>query len=230
MVEATLLGRPSIGTDINPISVLASKVKTTSLSSEEIEIIETCISTLEESNPKADYSRHIPDFHGRDHWFMPHVQNELAMLRSTITNLTEPESSTRLFLDLAFSSIVNLVSNQDSDTRYAAVEKDVPVGKPTKLMIQRTTMMLARMKDFVTKAEDVTADARLADSRQLGFIEDVSIDLLVTSPPYANTYDYYLYHKHRMNWLGLNWKGAMDDEIGSRNKHSSKNNWRPIFR
>ena len=153
---------------------------------------------------------------------MPHVQNELAMLRSTITNLTEPESSTRLFLDLAFSSIVNLVSNQDSDTRYAAVEKDVPVGKPTKLMIQRTTMMLDRMKDFVTKAEDVTADARLADSRQLGFIEDASIDLLVTSPPYANTYDYYLYHKHRMNWLGLNWKGAMDDEIGSRNKHSSK--------
>ena len=78
------------------------------------------------------------------------------------------------------------------------------------------------MKDFVTKAEDVTADARLADSRQLGFIEDVSIDLLVTSPPYANTYDYYLYHKHRMNWLGLNWRGAMNDEIGSRNKHSSK--------
>ena len=25
-----------------------------------------------------------------------------------------------------------------------------------------------------------------------------------------------------MNWLGLNWKEAMDDEIGSRNKHSSK--------
>ncbi len=222
LVEATLLGRTSIGTDINPISVLASKVKTKQLSPEEIGLIKKCISTLQESDPKADYSRHIPEFHGRDHWFMSHVQNELAMLRSTITNLTKPESSTRLFLDLAFSSIVNLVSNQDSDTRYAAVEKDVPVGKPTKLMIQRTTMMLDRMKDFVTKAGDVTAEARLADSRRLGFIEDASIDLLVTSPPYANTYDYYLYHKHRMNWLGLNWKGAMDDEIGSRNKHSSK--------
>ena len=53
---------------------------------------------------------------------MAHVQNELAMLRSTIINLTKPESNTRLFLDLAFSSIVNLVSNQDSDTRYAAVD------------------------------------------------------------------------------------------------------------
>ena len=140
----------------------------------------------------------------------------------TITNLTKVKSSTRNFLDLAFSSIVNLVSNQDSDTRYAAVEKDISVGKPTQLMIQRTKMMLERMKEYAARAEDVAADARLADSRQLGFIEDASIDLLVTSPPYANTYDYYLYHKHRMNWLGLNWKGAMDDEIGSRNKHSSK--------
>ena len=171
MVESTLLGRSSIGTDINPISVLASKVKTTQLSPEEIELIEKCISTLQGLDPKADYSRHIPQFHGRDHWFMAHVQNELAMLRSTIINLTKPESNTRLFLDLAFSSIVNLVSNQDSDTRYAAVDKDVPVGKPTQLLIKRTTMMLERMKDFVTKAEDVTADARLADSRQLASLK-----------------------------------------------------------
>ena len=222
LVEATLLGRHSIGTDINPISVLASKVKSTALSTREIELIEKCISVLQESDPKADHSKHIPEFHGRDHWFMTHVQNELAMLRSIITTLTQPESNTRHFLDLAFSSIVNLVSNQDSDTRYAAVEKDIAIGKPTKLLIKRIELMLERMKDFVSKAEDVTADVRLTDSRHLGFIEDASIDLLVTSPPYANTYDYYLYHKHRMNWLGLNWREAMHDEIGSRQKHSSK--------
>lgn len=222
LVEATLLGRSSIGTDINPISVLASKVKTTPLSQKDIKLIKNYISTLQKSDPKADFSKNIPEFHGRDHWFMAHVQNELAMLRAIITDLTKPKSNTRYFLDLAFSSIVNLVSNQDSDTRYAAVEKDIPVGKPTQLLIKRTELMLERMKDFVTKAKDVTVDARLTDSRQLGFIEDASIDLLVTSPPYANTYDYYLYHKHRMNWLGLNWREAMHDEIGSRHKHSSK--------
>ena len=222
LVEAMLLGRHSIGTDINPISVLASNVKTSPLSGAEIDLIENCLAELEQADAAADYTKHIPEFHGRDHWFMPHVQNELAMLRLKITTRTKSESNTRHFLDLAFSSIVNLVSNQDSDTRYAAVEKIVPVGKPTKLLIQRASAMLERMKSFVDKAHDVTTDARLADSRHLDFIEDVSIDLLVTSPPYANTYDYYLYHKHRMNWLGLNWKGAMNDEIGSRNKHSSK--------
>ena len=222
LVEAKLLGRESIGTDINPISVLASKVKTTVLSQSEIELIESCIVAIEKLDPSEDYSTFIPEFHGRDHWFMTHVQNELAMLRSTISSMTKSDSNSRLFLDLAFSSIVNLVSNQDSDTRYAAVPKDIPVGKPTKLFSQRVALMLERMVGFVAKAENVPCEARLADSRELGFIADSSIDLLVTSPPYANTYDYYLYHKHRMNWLGLNWKEAMDDEIGSRNKHSSK--------
>ena len=44
LVEAKLQGRHSIGTDINPISVLASKVKTTALSLDEIGVIEHYLS------------------------------------------------------------------------------------------------------------------------------------------------------------------------------------------
>ena len=80
--------------------------------------------------------------------------------------------------------------------------------------------MLERMKAFVNKAHDVTTDARLADSRQLDFIEDVA-SICWSLSSYANTYDYYLYHKHH-ELARPKLKGAMDDEIGSRNKHSSK--------
>ena len=52
LVEAKLLGRESIGTDINPISVLASKVKTTVLSQSEIELIESCIVAIEKLDPQ----------------------------------------------------------------------------------------------------------------------------------------------------------------------------------
>src|SRR3989344_2283640 len=58
--------------------------------------------------------------------------------------------------------------------------------------------------------------------KDLNFLKDNSIDHVVTSPPYANTYDYYLYHKFRMVWLGYNVKEVQDNEIGSRNRHSSK--------
>jgi site-specific DNA-methyltransferase (cytosine-N4-specific) len=58
-----------------------------------------------------------------------------------------------------------------------------------------------------------------ADARSLP-LEDGSIDLVVTSPPYANSHDYYLYNKLRMFWLGADVRSVQDAEIGSRNKHS----------
>jgi site-specific DNA-methyltransferase (cytosine-N4-specific) len=60
-----------------------------------------------------------------------------------------------------------------------------------------------------------------ADSRNLDFIPDNSIDIIITSPPYANTYDYYLYHKFRKRWLDLDVKFAQYNEIGSRREYSS---------
>ena len=53
------------------------------------------------------------------------------------------------------------------------------------------------------------------------FLNKNSVDLILTSPPYINTYDYYLYHKHRMNWLGYDVKYSMNAEIGSRREFSS---------
>src|SRR5690606_11734032 len=51
---------------------------------------------------------------------------------------------------------------------------------------------------------------------------DRPVDLIVTSPPYANTHDYYLYNKLRMFWLGEDVKAVQDAEIGSRNLHSDR--------
>jgi site-specific DNA-methyltransferase (cytosine-N4-specific) len=221
LVEASLLGRNSIGTDINPISILASRVKTTPLDANQVGLVSSTVSAIKDRIQEGNLSQDIPEFHGRDHWFMEHVQHELAMQREVILAMTGGDTPERLFLDLAFSSVVNLVSNQDSDTRYAAIEKDVPQGRATTLLEAKVDSMLPRVAEFSSGATGLTR-VELADSRELDFLVESSIDLLVTSPPYANTYDYYLYHKHRMNWLGLNWKDAMDDEIGSRNKHSSK--------
>ncbi|HEY9180441.1 MAG TPA: hypothetical protein VIO32_06955, partial [Candidatus Baltobacteraceae bacterium] len=60
-----------------------------------------------------------------------------------------------------------------------------------------------------------------ADSGRRIPLEDASIDCIVTSPPYANTMDYYLYHKQRMNVLGYDFKSAQNTEIGSRWEYSS---------
>ena len=60
-----------------------------------------------------------------------------------------------------------------------------------------------------------------ADSRNLFMLDDESVDIIITSPPYANTYDYYLYHKFRKRWLDLDVQYAQYNEIGSRREYSS---------
>ena len=82
--------------------------------------------------------------------------------------------------------------------------------------------MIVRIKDFSSISNGINIDIFNDDSTKIDFLEDNSVDLVITSPPYANTYDYYLYHKLRMYWLGYDVNIVKDKEIGSRNKHSSQ--------
>jgi len=43
-----------------------------------------------------------------------------------------------------------------------------------------------------------------------------NIGLVVTSPPYPNAYEYWLYHKYRMYWLDMDPIAVRDREIGAR--------------
>ena len=41
------------------------------------------------------------------------------------------------------------------------------------------------------------------------------VGLVITSPPYPNAYEYWLYHKYRMYWLGLDPIAVKKQEIGA---------------
>src|SRR3989304_5547838 len=58
-----------------------------------------------------------------DHWFLPDVQIALAALVEAFKN--EPSSELRNAFRIALSSIIVQISNQESDTRYAAISKNV---------------------------------------------------------------------------------------------------------
>ncbi len=48
-------------------------------------------------------------------------------------------------------------------------------------------------------------------------------DLVITSPPYPNAYEYWLYHKYRMYWLGYDPLFVREREIGARPHYFKKN-------
>ncbi len=42
------------------------------------------------------------------------------------------------------------------------------------------------------------------------------VGMVITSPPYPNAYEYWLYHKYRMYWLGFDPLAVKEREIGAR--------------
>jgi site-specific DNA-methyltransferase (cytosine-N4-specific) len=242
LVEAKLLGRNSIGIDIHPLGVFMSKVKTTKIQENDLIKLPIFIKSLErridafvvnsqkkktllaftgEKMISKNFSYALPDFPNRDHWFQKHVIHELSIINDSIrqANVT-PDLRDLLFL--AFSCIIVSVSNQDSETRYAAVNKEIPPKQTFLLFKEKLLDMVERIRPFNKAASDCEAKAYHADSRELDFLDDNTADFIVTSPPYPNTYDYYLYHKLRMFWLKMDWERAKFNEIGSRLRHSSQ--------
>lgn len=223
LVEARLLGFNAIGVDVNGLSSLLSKVKATPLTDSEQIAVKKFICVVENEDFQWRINRpkiEVKQIEGLDHWFQYNVAEELTHLLNLINKLND--DNVKDFLKIVVSSIIVKVSNQESDTRFAAKNKGIKDNFTFRLFINRATEYLDRMIEFSKK---VPSNGYLkllnADSRNLTMLDDNSIDIIITSPPYANTYDYYLYHKFRKRWLDIDVKFAQNNEIGSRREYSS---------
>jgi DNA modification methylase len=227
LVEASVLGRHSIGLDVHPLACLVSRVKTTPLTDYNIRQVQGILDQVESHFTRTrgqvthvdNEPLYIPDFLNRDHWFKPRMLRELALLRAIIWGT--PDGPALDFLKVAFSAIIVKVSNQDSDTRWVAVEKELPQGAATRAFVLKVQDMVKRVKDFKGLSPAPAAVYEHSVTERFP-IPSRSIDLVVTSPPYLNSFDYYLYHKLRLFWLGFDHHTVQSKELGSRNKHCDK--------
>lgn len=226
LVEAAATGHPAVGMDLNPIAVLASEAKTNVLvGGEEDQLRRLSNIALqaahdlrrgEEKITGQVSNTPVPEFYNRDHWFPDHVLRELAFGKSLI----ESKSTGRVRnLGLcSLSAIVVDVSNQESETRWAAKPSNVDLGGTLERLGRKIGRNIRRIRTYSTHHPEPVWVIR-NDVRTLP-LKNKSIDLVVTSPPYANSHDYYLYHKLRLFLLGHDVKSIQNAEIGSRNKHS----------
>jgi DNA modification methylase len=233
LLEAKLAGRDAVGFDINPIGVLMSRVKTYPLGESELALVEKFMKTIDKKISAKDYSHvWIPDIPRIDHWFNKEVQMALGLIAEEIRKITI--LPVRRFLSLCFSAIIVSVSNQESETRFAAKKNNVNADKVFRQFNNKVTNVLSALAevDKVKKAQNTVVDVYLEDTRNMTrYIREKSIDLVITSPPYLNSFDYYLYHKFRMYWLSfdkdpnemLHVSEVQNKEIGSRYEFSGPN-------
>lgn len=208
LVEAQRGGFDAVGVDLNPIACRISRVKTGpslhSLGSAALRCRDMAAASAGE----------VPcDIPNLSHWFREDISEAISGLKAAIHS--EASLDCRLALELALSSILVRVSNQDSDTRYAAVEKNISRNLVLDLFLEAAR----RIESALQQKPESNAQVRVLESDILALKHDTigrRVGLVVTSPPYPNAYEYWLYHKYRMWWLGHDALRVREREIGAR--------------
>lgn len=215
LVEAQRMGYESVGVDLNPIACLMSRVKTASRPDR---LVESGFDAIRLA--KSFVEAEVPALPNLSHWFHEEVQDALARLTAAIPLMPV---GTRDALSLALSRIVVRVSRQESDTRYAAIENDIrwdDVMAAFSTAVASIDNALAARGWCLRSCKVVEADILTVDAGQLG---TQPVGLVITSPPYPNAYEYWLYHKYRMLWLGFDANEVKRREIGARAHFFKKN-------
>jgi DNA modification methylase len=229
LVEANLLGRNAIGIDANPLACLISEAKTTRFEPNDENLLYKLIEQaqglssellLRQMSPqKSPYKSNAyrPDDDALSFWFEPFVVEELAEILSWCRSLSTITSQ-KIALT-ALSSIIVVVSKQDSDTRYVRSEKGIRSGDTFLKFANALSKSTNAVLEF-TKQVDNNTFCKIYNSDILSTPDVGAFDLMVCSPPYPNAYSYHLYHMTRMIWLGMDHKEFKKREIGSHRKYS----------
>jgi site-specific DNA-methyltransferase (cytosine-N4-specific) len=216
LMEARRLGLPAVGVDINPVACLISRVRTTRWEPRDVILSGSHAQSLFEAAASAtEVANDFKAIPRLDHWFTPHAQRALSGAVSYVRSLS-PEDPWRDRVSAAISAATVRVSRQESDTRYAAIEKagdQFTAAKQLRDALEKLTRWLV---DNTTDYANTQAQVHCRDARDLAFMAAESVDAVCFSPPYPNAYEYWLYHKYRMYWLGFDAVAVREQEIGAR--------------
>jgi site-specific DNA-methyltransferase (cytosine-N4-specific) len=222
LLEALNAGIDSVGIDLHPLATLIAKVKTTFVKDDLLKLGATVTHHAQGRILRKGVL--LPEIPNVDHWFPKNIQIALAALITEINLIKDSDISDAL--KVAFSSIVVRVSNQDSDTRYAAIKKKVTqeaVWNYFERAVKNIWTVISDIGDgppgAKPKVKILTKDLLRVEPYEVGN----RIGLVITSPPYPNAYEYWLYHKYRMYWLGMNPIAVREREIGARPHYFKKN-------
>ena len=207
LVEAFLNNRNSIGNDLNPLATLITKVKTTLIDENEFEYFNKKLSVMKRYLD-LDYRKvdeRINNLPNRkiSKIFNRVVISKLESIRETLLEIRD-EGHHNLFDfgRVALSSTIwSLIENANG------IDVDNIFIKKVKSM-QNEINKMSKIIKTIPKVKVICGDARKLE------IENDSVDLIVTSPPYVNALDYYRVHMYNMLWLGMDFDLFRKHEIG----------------
>ncbi len=225
LVEAMIAGRRAMGVDLNPLAVRLARIKTSPGdpgSREEIVAAARDVAAFadERRERRAGATRrYAPEDVAS---FEPHVLLELDSLRVGIAQRASEDAYVREALELVLSSMLLKISRRASDTSEHVASRRIAAGYAARLFKRKAAELVRRLAELSALLAPGTPRATVVvdDASRLRTIAASSVDAIVTSPPYASTYDYLAHHALRMRWLGLDARGLLAGEMGARRQYA----------
>ncbi|HVV88836.1 MAG TPA: DNA methyltransferase [Kofleriaceae bacterium] len=232
LVEARAAGVRSIGVDLNPLAVLLARVKTWTVpltrrrAARDLahRIAGDVLAMGKEARRAGASPQQVRAPAGFDPnarqrrigpWFSPHVRRELEALAGAIDEVRADDAEVGDLFTAALSAILYKVSHRQSDTDPTWVERSIARGAAARLFVDRVDLILAGLDDMGRQRGPMPAVLE-ADARALATLELPPIAGIVTSPPYAGTYDYAAHHRLRFDFLGIRHRALDEGELGAR--------------
>ena len=222
LVETMVAGRKAKGSDASPLAVIIAQVRSSTLGPEGRQrLVEDARQIAETAAERARKRQRpeIPSWARRESdRFFPHVAFELYGLRALIGETKEDDVGRALRACLS-SILVKFMRGSDE-----AEARRIGRGVPSHFFAGRAEELARGLEALERRAPAGTPvpQIRVADARALGWLADNKFDLILSSPPYAGTYDYAEHHDVRFLWLGLPRDnldrvqvGARDEGLGS---------------
>ncbi|TPV92751.1 MAG: hypothetical protein B7733_24100 [Myxococcales bacterium FL481] len=225
LVEAMRTGWRALGSDLNPLALALSRVKTQRRDSASVERFTNCLDRVVAGSSRRVRERTPVRARLPPHefvWYDVHVLKELAGLLEEIRSIDVDDD--RLALEMLFSAIVVKFSRQRSDTSVEAVDKRIRKGLATEFFARRGLEWIEGWKALARDLPHPCYRTRVvaADARRLAHTlgADYRCDLVLSSPPYGGTYDYVEHHRRRYAWLDMHPTALRKGEIGARRELS----------
>lgn len=214
LVEAMVTGHRCLGRDLSPFAVELAALKTRVTTADERRaILEATRYAADRAGEMVRGRTKLPVPKGEARWFAPHTLREVGAL---VTAIEQERGLARHALRMLLSSVLVKVSAQASDSDARPVRKDTPPGTAIRLFAYKARELdrcLAALARAVPRGASV--DAAVDDATELATVPDGAVTAIVTSPPYANTYDYVAHHARRYAWLGIDAAAMEAREVGA---------------
>ena len=223
LLEANLAKRNALGADANPLARKIAIVKTQKINEQKL------TKTLELLLQKSKLYKRVefPDVRNRTFWFPEKTQIELAKIRRAIDEL--PNGKYKSFFEVCFSNCIKKVSYADpriavpvklnperfdkDSERYEKIKKrlleleSLDVFEKYKSICSENIVRISSLScledNIYTKIISKNARVLTEKINKQTLIKDGSIDMILTSPPYAGAQKYIRSSSLSLGWLGL---------------------------